>query len=808
MGNNLHKLGSWAYSHAWHVVAGWLIVVALLGLAAAHFMKPTTSSISIPGTEAQKALDRVSELFPDAGKGSGRVVFATHNGTTIPESNDKITSVISELSKLDDVSRVVSPFENTAAISSDKTIAYAQVQLKNEAGSVPEDTITKIESILAAARSDNLQIEAGGDVISKVPAEILGIGEVGGVVLALVVLVMTLGSLVAAGMPIVTALVAIGVSMAGLFSLSEVIEIGATTPVLAVMLGLAVGIDYSLFIISKYRSYVLRGFSYQDAAARAIGTAGNAVLFAAATVVIALSALTIVQIPFMATMGLSGAATIAIAALVSITLIPALLGLAGSRIFSRKQQKVVAATQKKGPQTVESIDRKTFWYRWGAAITKHPIVILVTSVVVLAVIALPVSQLKLGLPTDQYAATDTSERKAYDLLSKGFGEGFNGPLLVVVEGLPAVGEADKAAIRDPALKQFNEQAAAAMSQQETVFQQKTATLTTPEQYAAFQQEVASAQAEGEKQKAQALGKIDQSVQQFAKLVQLNKVAEKIAERDDVKQVVPAMATDDGTKGIIQIISKTAPSSDKTVDLISYLRSSDNQKQLGGDAVTLAVTGSTALQNDINSNLSAALPLYLAVVVGLSLLLLIVAFRSILVPIKATLGFLLSVLAMFGAMVAIFQWGWFGIADAPGPIVSFIPIIAIGILFGLAMDYEFFLVSSMHESYQHTKDAKRSVIDGFGLGSKVVTAAGVIMVAVFAGFVFNHDVTIQAIGFGLAIGIFIDAFIVRMTIVPAIMTLLGKSAWWLPKWLDAIVPHVSIEGESDEPANSSKKTPVQ
>lgn len=807
MGNNLHKLGAWAYTHVWHVIVGWFVVIALLGLAAAYFMKPTTAAISIPGTEAQKALDRVAELFPDAGKGSGRIVFASHNGTTIPESDEKITAVIAELSRLDDVSRVVSPFENPAAISNDTTIAYAQLQLKNETGSVPVETIEKIDAILAAARSDNLQIEAGGDVVSKVPTEILGVGEIGGVVLALVVLVMTLGSLVAAGMPIITALVAIGASMAGLFSLSQVIEIGATTPVLAVMLGLAVGIDYSLFIISKYRSYVLRGFAYKDAAARAIGTAGNAVIFAAATVVIALSALTIVQIPFMATMGLAGAATIAIAALVSITLIPALLGLAGSRIFSRKQRAIVALAQQKGPQTVESINRKTIWYKWGEVITKHPIVILVASVVVIGAIALPVSHLKLGLPTDEYAATDTTERKAYDLLSKGFGEGFNGPLLVVAEGLPAVSDADKATIRDPAIKQFNEQMTAAMSQQESMFQQKAATLTTPEEYAAFQQEVATAQTTGNQQKEAALAKIDESVAQYAKLVQLNKLAEKIGTRDDVQQVIPAMATDDGTKGIIQIIPNAAPSSDKTIDLISYLRDSDNQKQLGGADVTLAVTGSTALQNDINTKLSAALPLYLGVVVGLSLILLIVAFRSILVPIKATLGFLLSVLAMFGAMVAIFQWGWFGIADAPGPIVSFIPIIAIGILFGLAMDYEFFLVSSMHESYQHTKNAKKSVIDGFGLGSKVVTAAGVIMVAVFAGFVFNHDVTIQAIGFGLAIGIFIDAFIVRMTIVPAVMTLLGKSAWWLPKWLDKIVPHISIEGEAEEPVKQSKKSSI-
>src|SRR3990167_2603966 len=472
MGNNLHKLGAWAYGHAWHVVAGWVIVIVLLGFAAAHFMKPTTSAISIPGTEAQKALDRVSELFPDAGKGSGRIVFTTHNGTTIPESNEKITSVVTRLSELDGVSRVVSPFENTAAISDDNTIAYAQLQLKNESGSVPTETIDAADSILAAARSDNLQIEAGGDVISLVPSEILGVGEVGGVVLALVVLVMTLGSLIAAGMPIITALVAIGASMAGLFSLSQVVEIGATTPVLAVMLGLAVGIDYSLFIISKYRSYVLRGFTYKDAAARAIGTAGNAVIFAAATVVIALSALTIVQIPFMATMGLAGAATIAIAAVVAVTLVPALLGFAGSRIFRGKTKIAIEKAQARGPRYAHTVSHKTIWYRWGEAITRRPITILVAAIVLIGIVALPVGKLHLGLPTDEHAATSSTERKAYDLLSRGFGAGFNGPLLVVVEGLPAVSESDKEAIRAPLIAQMNQK----IAEQQASFAQRAASV--------------------------------------------------------------------------------------------------------------------------------------------------------------------------------------------------------------------------------------------------------------------------------------------------------------------------------------------
>lgn len=793
MGNKLHKLGLFAYKHGLFMIAGWAVVLLVLAITAGTFMKPTSGSISIPGTEAQKAIDRMGELFPDAGKGSGRVVIAAPAGKTINDYQTQIDEAAAKIRKVKDVVAVITPFYNPSALSKDKTIGYMQVQLKGENGSINESTLVEVEKTVDETRKNGLTVEMGGDLINKAPGEILGLGEIIGVVLALLVLVMTLGSLIAAGMPVLTAVIAVGVSMAGLFSLSHLITIGTTTPVLAVMLGLAVGIDYSLFIISKYRTYALQGYSYPNAAARAIGTAGNAVIFAAATVVIALSALAVVQIPFMTTMGLSGAATIAIAALVAVTLIPGLLGLVGKRIFTGKTRRMIEAAQKQGVQKEKRVSHQTFWYKWGRAITKWPAVVLVVAVAIVATIALPVRDLTLGLPTDEFAAKDSTERKAYELLARGFGAGFNGPLLIVAEGLPAVSDTDKAGVRDAAMQQYNQQVAQATREQEALFQQKAAQVTNMEQAAALQQEIAMAKIQGEKKQQEALAEIDKQVDQYAKLVQLKKVADKIGALDNVQQAVPAVATTDGTKGLIQIIPKSAPSDKKTGELISHLRDSGRQKELTSGI--LAVTGSTALQNDINDKLNAALPLYLGVVVGLSLLLLIIAFRSILVPLKATLGFLLSVFAMFGALVAVFEWGWFGIAEAPGPIVSFIPIIAIGILFGLAMDYEFFLVSSMHEAYQHEGDAKKAVVDGFGLGSKVVTAAGVIMIAVFAGFITNHDATVQAIGFGLAIGIFIDAFIVRMTIVPAVMALLGKSAWWLPKWLDKIIPHVSIEGEA-------------
>ncbi len=764
MGNKLHRLGAFTFKHPIWTISSWILLLVILGYTASVFMKPTTSSISIPGTEAQKALDQMSELFPSSGKGSGRIVFAAPEGKTITDFSSTITTTSQQLDKVDGVIKAVDISQNPAALSKDKTIAYTLIQLEESQSTIKPATTEKISTIVSSARQNGLRVEIGGDIIERAPGSIIGPTEVSGVVIALLVLVMTLGSLIAAGMPIITAVITIGISMTGLFSLSQVMTIGSTTPVLAVMLGLAVGIDYSLFIINRYRTYVLEGFAYDDAAARSIGTAGNAVIFAAATVVIALSALSVVQIPFMTTMGLAAAAAIAIAAAVAITLIPALLRLAGSRIFSRRQRKVAAKAQKAGPHEDHHADRTTLWYRWGAAITRYPILVVVVCLVVIGAIALPLRDIKLGLPTDEYASHSTTERKAYDLLTKGFGAGFNAPLLVVVEGLPAVNDTDRAAVRGAAMQQLNMQ---------------VASLTVEQQ-------------------AAALATIDQSVTQYAKLVQLKNVADTIAKDKRVVNAVPATATDDGTKGLIQIIPAAGPSDQLTTDLITDLRDqTQRQKLTGNNSISLAVTGTTALQNDINVKLAAALPVYLIVVIGLSFVLLTIAFRSVLVPLKATLGFLLSVLAMFGALVAVFQWGWFGIAEAPGPIVNFTPIIAIGILFGLAMDYEFFLVTSMHEAYRETKDAHRSVLRGFALASKVVMAAAIIMVAVFTGFVFNHDPTVQGIGFALAFGIFVDAFIVRLTIVPAVMVLLGRAAWWLPGWLDRLLPHLSIEGEAEK-----------
>ena len=795
MGKFLRSVGNAAYRHKWLVIAGWIVILVILGLLAKHYYKQPSSAVSIPGTSAQKALDRFSELFPSAGKGTGRVVFEAENGETITQHRSDIEAVVAQISKVEGVRQVTDPFAVAGSISKDDTVAYATVSLTEEAVAVKESTITDISKITDGAQSKDFAAYRGGDIISRVPSEILGPGEITGVVLALIVLLVMLGSLVAAGLPIIVAIVTVISGAAGLFALSQVVNITSTTPVLAVMLGLAVGIDYSLFIVNKYRHYLLAGYDYEAATSRALSTAGKAVLFAAATVVIALSALSVVGIPFMTSMGLAAAGTVAIAALVATTLLPALFGIVGSRIFTHSTRRKIIAAQKRGPHESHQVARGVFWRKVAGFVTDHPMMVVLFGIVVAGIIALPIRSLTLGLPTDEFAASNTSQRHAYDALKRGFGAGFNAPLIVVAENVPAVTDADRQAARAQLTAIYDQRVAEATAAQTQLFQKQMATAKTYAQKQQVQKQIAAAQAAGLQQEQQARLQLETQIEQYSVRYELAKISNAIAARSDVQSATPLLVTGDTTKGMIQVIPKAGPADESTKALISDLRNSATVENLADNANTsFAVTGSAALQMDINNKLASVLPTYLMLVIGLSFVLLVLVFRSILVPLKATLGFLLSVGAMFGAMVAVFQWGWFGISAAPGPIVSSLPIIAIGVLFGLAMDYEFFLVSSIHEEYERTRDPQEAVINGYTIGSRVVFAAAVIMVSVFAGFISNKDQVIQSIGFGLAVGIFVDAFIVRLLIVPAIMSLIGRAAWWMPKRLERVLPHIDIEGK--------------
>nr|WP_225953463.1 MMPL family transporter [Kibdelosporangium phytohabitans] len=705
----LYRLAHAARRRRGLVLGIWLLVLAIAGIGALGFAGQTTNQFAIPGTESQRALDHLKDKLPQAAGASGRIVFAAPQGKTLEESKQAIEDAMAKVGKSDQVAGAFSPFV-TKAIGDGGRIGLAQVQFSVSPPEVKEETKEAIKNTVeAVGESAGLEVAYSQEIAGEMVA--IGATEGIGVVIAAIVLVLTFGSLVAAGLPMLTALIGVGIGIAGLYALTSVIDMSSTAPVLALMLGLAVGIDYALFIVHRHRKQVLGGMDVDESIARAIGTAGSAVFFAGLTVIIALVGLTVVGIPFLSVMGLAAAATVAVAVLVALTLVPAILGFVGGRIVSAKARAKAGTPGKK----------EAFGYRWGRAVARRPITALALIVVSLGAIAIPAFSLEMGLPDDSTAQEGSPQQRANALVTQAFGPGFSGPLVVVAD-LPSG--------------------------------------VSPEQ---------------------ALGAL----------------VGKLSSVKDVTRVVPAGLSPDNTSAVLQLIPGSGPSTEATKELVSRLRelTGEVKAQTGS---TIGVTGQTALNIDVSQKLSDALPTYLIVIVGLSLILLAIMFRSILVPIKATAGFLLTVAASIGAVVAIFQWGWLG--DLLGlshgsPIISFLPILMTGILFGLAMDYEVFLVSGMRESYVHGDTPKDAVVDGLGHSARVVTAAALIMTAVFLGFVFSHDTVIKSMGFALAFGVMVDAFLIRMTLVPALMTLFGKAAWWYPKALDRITPNVDVEGET-------------
>ncbi|MDX3326211.1 MMPL family transporter [Streptomyces sp. ME02-6979-3A] len=715
----LYRLGRLSFRRRGRVLALWLLLLALLGGGAAAFSGPTTSKFSIPGTESQKALDSLAREFPQAGGATGTiVVVAPEGGKLTPAA---VAPVTEEAADVPGVLAAVDPFVSKA-VSQDGRYALIQVQFASGADGITDAQREAFGE--AGASVSGLRVEHGGEIMRGVPE--IGSTEIIGVAVAALVLVLTFGSLVAAGMTLLNALVGVAAGMAGLFALSSTVELTSTAPILALMLGLAVGIDYALFITSRYRHYLLEGMDGEEAAGRAAGTAGSAVVFAGATVVIALAGLAVAGVPFLTVMGLAAAATVALAVLVSLTLLPAVLGFAGARVLPRKQR-----SRDRTPASAPAEAEAGFGFRWGRIVARLRVPVLVLGVVGLGALALPVQDMRLALPDASTEAVGSPNREAYDLTTEGFGEGFNGRLVAVVSG-------DTARATGAAAKE-------------------TAALIT--------------------------------------------------DTDGVLAVAAPQMNEKGTTALLAVIPETGPTAAATEDTVNEIR--DRVADVGG--ATVSLTGATAVGIDVSEKLAAALPVYLLLVVGLSVLLLMLVFRSVLVPLKAALGFLLTIGATFGITVTIFQEGHLAELvglDTPGPLVSFLPILLIGILFGLAMDYEVFLVSRMREDFVHGADARESVISGVGHNGRVVTAAAVIMTAVFGGFVFMPDPIIKSIGFALAIGVLVDAFVVRMTLVPAVMHLLGRAAWWLPRPVDRILPDLDIEGERLQREIPVKREPVE
>lgn len=760
MATLLYRLGRTAYRRWPVVILAW--VFALSGIAAfsASESRPYTDSVSIPGIPAEEATDLQAELFPDAGsaldEASVSIVVAAPEGEKLSDEPyaSKISTLIDDLADVDQMpdEPLAGPVETAAAM--EKQIVDMALQRTKEARAGPDaieaareaaeknaaaisplsadgrvgtidftfdvdsatdvdpETVEAVLDVMDDARGDGLQVEAQGAGLAGNPGgeeggvsvELIGVG------IALIVLAFTFGSLVAAGLPIITAGVGVGIGATGITAMTAFVDLESSTPLLATMIGLGVGIDYALFILARYRSELDHTDDRVDAVGRAVGTAGSAVVFAGLTVVIALGALSLTGIPFLAAMGWGAAATVIVAVLVALTLLPAVLGMFKSKAFSLRFRRYVPKRDEDGNVLNNGV-------RWARIVGRAPIAFAALVIAALGVIAVPTQDLHLAFPSDSTAATDTTERKAADLINDAFGEGRLAPMLTVVDA------------RD---------------------------VPADERPAAFQEIVDWANEHKEVANAQLGG-----------------------------------MNEDGTGALILITPEHGPSDLATEELLNDLRGDEDAIEATTDT-DIGITGLTATQTDVSEKLADALPLYLGVVVGLAFIILMIVFRSILVPLTATLGFLLSVMATLGATVSIFQEGAFGLFD-PQPIVPFVPIFLIGLVFGLAMDYQVFLVSRIREAYVHGMSAREAVVDGFRNSARVVTAAALIMIFVFGGFMFMGEPVIQSMGFALAVAVFFDAFVVRMCLIPALMYLMGEKAWWLPKWLDKLLPNIDIEG---------------
>lgn len=605
-------------------------------------------------------------------------------------------------------------------VSEDQSTAIATVSFKKKIYEVPSAELQKVMSDIESTNLHGATVHFDANLSESALGGGSHTGEVAGMVIAFIVLMVMLGTLVAAGLPILMSLVGVVVGVLGTLSLSSIIQMSSTAYTLGLMLGLAVGIDYSLFILNRYRTNLLEGMPKNQAIALANGTSGNAVIFAATTVIIALVALNVTGIPFLGVMGNAAAFCVVVAALIAVTLTPAVLSLAGTKVMSKKLWASIDTPQKIAERRAQDADRTEKPNGWLRLVLARPLLTLVVGTLALLAVAAPMSQMRLGLPDASNYPSDSAAYKSYALIKDKFGEGMSSPLVAVAH--------------------------------------------TPANMSEEQAQIDIASAVKERGGA------------------------------NVQAVVPGGMTDDRTLMIFQVIPAHSASSVETEELVHELRAVTVPVQ--GSEVSLGVAGQTSGNIDVSEVLAQKLPLYLGVVMGLSFLVLILVFRSILVPLVASMGFLFSVLASFGAVVSIYQLGFmsslFGV-DHPGPVLSFLPTLLIGILFGLAMDYQMFLVTGMREAYVHGKDAATAIVSGYNHAVRVVVAAAIIMISVFGGFIFAESTMIRPMGFGLAFGVLVDAFIVRMTLTPAIMALLGDKAWRMPKWLDRLTPNMDVEG---------------
>lgn len=778
----LYTLGRWSYLHKWRVIVAWLLLLGATAAGALSLMKPFTDEFAIEGTPAINALDTVAENFPDAGNvataPSVNVVFAAPEGQrldspanmaamdrTVGYIRDHLgvegqrfgnpVQVNEELQRtvVDQMTEMGMPEERAQAdaynlrmVSDDGRIGYTTFDFDAASSmSVEQADRDVVNEAMQIGRDAGLQVEAGGAGFGE-PIAVKTTSELVGLAVAFVVLVVTFGSLAASVIPLISAVVGVGIGALLVLLTTHWVELNNVTPVLAVMIGLAVGIDYALFILSRFRQEA-QNLPPDEAAGMAVGTAGSSVVFAGTTVFTALVALALAGIEFLTWMGLAAAATVAVSVLVALTLVPALLGVWGSKAFAGKVPGI-AGNPGPGSRPAKDLDRNSMGRRWVRFVEKAPGLVMAVVVLGLGALTVPVLDLEMALPSDTTSNRDTTQRKSADLMAEGFGPGVNAPLLLVVDAHSVNPDAE---ILQPYMDAIPDEAG------------------------------------GDAEKA-ALASFLYAVGEVGSAGGIQH-AQLIAANEDLT-AAQILATPDG-----------GPEEQRTLAVAHGVRDVTAQVE-DATGVDVGLTGLTAVQMDITEELAEAMPLYLAIVVGLAIVLLMVVFRSIVVPLVAGLGFLLSVGAAFGVTVLVFQEGVAGLVNTPGPILSFLPIFMIGVTFGLAMDYQVFLVTRIREAYVKARDrggvdtlraVHESTVEGFAQGARVVTAAAIIMIAVFIAFLDQPLPFIQIFGFALGVAVLFDAFFIRMALVPATMYILGRSTWWMPAWLDKILPEVDVEG---------------
>ncbi|OFT66047.1 RND transporter [Brachybacterium sp. HMSC06H03] len=723
MSSSLYRLGLLMASLRWKIVGAWVALLVIVGGLAVVLGGTFTADIEIPGTEGQRGIDTLANRFPEMGGTAGQVVLVTEDGSSVDEHQDEIDALMGDIAEVEGVAAAPSPFDDLSpgTRTDDDTAIIAQFQMEGQTGAFPESSVEEIRSLVEEAGTPSLETHLGGQVLQS--AEVpFGAGEVFGIIAALIILAIVFRSLVPAFIPIVTAVVGVGVSMLALVALSAGVDIPSVTTALGAMLGLAVGIDYALFILSRHRDQLAQGDDVHESIGKSLATSGSAVIFAGLTVIIALVGLFITGIPFLTVMGVAAAATVALSVVVALTMLPALMGILGERLRPRSIRRLMAENEGALPEAGPARrPRRSFGRTWVRLVTKVPALTILAVVIGVGALAIPIKDLELALPDLGTEPVGTDARDTYDLVSEEFGPGYNGPLLVT---------ADIINTTDP-------------------------------------------------------------------LAVVDELESDISELDHVKEIQLATPNQGADMAVVVVIPEGGPTEQSTKDLVADLRDSADGWEQDLSISDVTVTGATAIGIDVTDKLSAALLPFALFVVGLSLILLTLVFRSLWVPLKASVGYLFSVAAAFGVTSMVFEYGWFNgplFVDVNGPVVSFMPIMVMGVLFGLAMDYEVFLVSRMREEFVHTGDAKHSIERGFTANAPVVTAAALIMVSVFAGFVTSGWFMLQPIAVALAVGVLVDAFVVRMTFVPAVLALLGRHAWWLPRWLDRLLPTVDVEGE--------------